>query len=72
MYGINLKHMYPFVAASIATGLGLELAVISGVSATNSGNGAWLGILNVQVESKLKVLILELELVIHDLWYQCY
>ncbi|AVN64565.1 MULTISPECIES: PTS transporter subunit EIIC [Mesoplasma] len=54
MYGVNLKHMYPFAAASIATGLGLELAVISGVSATNSGNGAWLGILNVQVESKIE------------------
>lgn len=54
MYGVNLKHMYPFVAACIATGIGLELAVISGVSATNSGNGAWLGILNVQVQSKIE------------------
>ncbi|AKU79893.1 PTS transporter subunit EIIC [Spiroplasma turonicum] len=53
MYGINLKHMYPFIAACIATGIGLEIAVISGVSATNSGNGAWLGILNVQVQSKI-------------------
>jgi PTS system trehalose-specific IIC component len=40
MYGINLKHMYPFVAASLATGVGLEIAVISGTSAYNSGNGA--------------------------------
>ncbi|AGR42218.1 PTS transporter subunit EIIC [Spiroplasma diminutum] len=53
MYGVNLKHMYPFVASCIATAIGLELAVISGVSATNSGNGAWLGILNVQVQSKI-------------------
>ncbi|AUF83741.1 PTS sugar transporter subunit IIA [Mesoplasma syrphidae] len=53
MYGVNLKHMYPFVAASIATGVGLEIAVISGTSAYNSGNGAWLGILNVQAESQI-------------------
>ncbi|ASP28428.1 PTS system, trehalose-specific IIBC component [Spiroplasma corruscae] len=57
MYGINLKYMYPFVAACIATGLGLEMAVISGVSSTNSGNGAWLGILNVQVQSKINGVI---------------
>jgi len=53
MYGINIKYMYPFIGASLGGALGTELAVISGVSATNSGNGAWLGILNVQVQSKI-------------------
>ncbi|WP_342268817.1 PTS transporter subunit EIIC [Spiroplasma endosymbiont of Aspidapion aeneum] len=53
MYGINLKHMYPFVGACVGSSVALEIAVISGTSSYNSGNGAWLGILNVQVKSKI-------------------
>ncbi|AXK51694.1 PTS transporter subunit EIIC [Spiroplasma alleghenense] len=51
MYAVNLKYMYPFVAASIGAAVGLEICVVAGVSANSIGNGAWLGILSVQIQS---------------------
>ena len=53
MYGVNVRYMYPFVAACLGSAIGTELAVISGTSSYMSGNGAWLGILNVQSQSKI-------------------
>jgi trehalose PTS system EIIBC or EIIBCA component len=39
MYGINLKYLYPFLAAIIGSSLGAFLVVITGTSATTIGNG---------------------------------
>lgn len=53
LYGVNLKYLFPFIAGSIATAVGLEIIVISGVTAQSIGNGSWLGFLSVQPMSKV-------------------
>lgn len=54
LYGVNIKYLYPFIAGSIGAAAALEICVISGTTAQSIGNGAWLGILSVQIESKAK------------------
>ena len=53
MYGINLRYMSPFLAAIVGSSLGSALIIVSGVSAAGIGNGAWLGALSIQANSKI-------------------
>lgn len=53
MYGITIKAVYPLLGACIGAAAGLEFLIISGVSAAGIGNGSWLGILSIQVQSKI-------------------
>ncbi|WP_053228512.1 PTS transporter subunit EIIC [Spiroplasma taiwanense] len=54
LYGVNLKYLFPFIAGSISTAIALEICVMSGVTAQSIGNGSWLGILSVQINSKVE------------------
>lgn len=53
MYGINLKYLYPFLAAIIGSSIGAFLIVITGTSANGIGNGGWLGVLSMQSQSPI-------------------
>ncbi|AUB31913.1 PTS transporter subunit EIIC [Spiroplasma floricola] len=54
LYGVNLKYLFPFIAGCISAAIGLEILVISGVTAQAIGNGSWLGVLSVQINSKVE------------------
>lgn len=54
LYGVNIKYLFPFIAGSISSALSLTICVITGVTAQSIGNGSWLGVLSVQVTSKLE------------------
>jgi len=54
LYGVNTKYLFPFIAGSISSALGLTLIVISGVTAQSIGNGSWLGVLSVQINSQME------------------
>lgn len=54
MYGINLRFLYPFIAAIIGSATGALLLIISGVTSNGIGVGAWLGVLSIQATSKVK------------------
>ena len=51
MYGINIKHMFPFVAGCIGSAAGATLAIAAGVTSNGIGNGAWLGTITIQPNS---------------------
>ncbi|QVJ96124.1 PTS transporter subunit EIIC [Mycoplasma mycoides subsp. capri] len=53
MYGINLRFLYPFIAAIIGSATGALLLIISGVTSNGIGVGAWLGVLSIQATSKV-------------------
>lgn len=48
MFGINLKYLYPFVAAMIGSGIAAIISVSSGVMANSIGVGGIPGILSIQ------------------------
>ncbi|ARU92171.1 PTS system trehalose-specific IIBC component [Spiroplasma clarkii] len=54
LYGVNVKYLFPFIAGSISAACSLTICVISGVTAQAIGNGSWLGILSIQVNSKME------------------
>ncbi|QEH61701.1 PTS system, trehalose-specific IIB component [Spiroplasma chinense] len=54
LYGVNIKYLFPFIAGSIGSSISLFICVMAGVSAQAIGNGSWLGILSVQVNSKME------------------
>ncbi|AAT27548.1 PTS transporter subunit EIIC [[Mycoplasma] mobile] len=51
MYGINLRYVYPFLAAATGSATGALLLTIAGVTSSGIGNGAWLGVLSMQASS---------------------
>lgn len=51
MYGVNIKNKYPFIASCIGSAFGSTLLIASGVTSNGIGNGAWLGVLNMQANS---------------------
>lgn len=53
MFGINLKYMYPFVAAMIGSGIAGLLSTTFGVTANNIGVGGLPGFLVIQPGSQL-------------------
>ncbi|MGO3732349.1 MAG: PTS system trehalose-specific EIIBC component [Vagococcus sp.] len=57
MFGINLKYVYPFVAAMIGSGLAGVFANITGVRANAVGVGGLPGILAIRVQDYLSFII---------------
>lgn len=53
MYGVNLRFLYPFLAAIFGSASGSLLLTIAGVTSNGVGNGSWLGILSIQPFSKI-------------------
>ena len=53
MFGINIKYLYPFVAAMIGSGLAGMFSVATGVTANSIGVGGLPGILSIQSDSML-------------------
>lgn len=53
MFGINIKYIYPFVAAMIGSGLAGMFSVATGVTANSIGVGGLPGILSIQTNSML-------------------
>lgn len=53
MFGINIKYLYPFVAAMIGSGLAGMFSVATGVTANSIGVGGLPGILSIQTGSML-------------------
>lgn len=53
MFGINIKYLYPFVAAMIGSGLAGMFSVATGVTANAIGVGGLPGILSIQTDSML-------------------
>ena len=51
MYGVNLKQMFPFLAACIGSAAGSTLAIAAGVTSNGIGNGGWLGTITIQPNS---------------------
>ena len=50
MFGINIKYIYPFVAAMVGSGLAGFVSVLSGVTAASIGVGGIPGFLSIQFE----------------------
>ncbi|MGO4961877.1 PTS system trehalose-specific EIIBC component [Jeotgalibaca porci] len=50
MFGINIKYIYPFVAAMIGSGLAGFVSVLTGVTATSIGVGGIPGFLSIEFE----------------------
>ena len=57
MFGINVKYIYPFVAAMIGSGLAGMFSVATGVTANSIGVGGLPGFLSIQTEYMLMFLI---------------
>ena len=57
MFGINLKYVYPFVAAMIGSGLAGFVSTLTGVTANTVGIGGLPGILSIQKDSWLNFII---------------
>lgn len=53
MYGINLKYSFPFYASCIGSAVGATLVTAAGVTSNGIGNGAWIGVINMQAQSKV-------------------
>lgn len=53
MFGINIKYLYPFVAAMIGSGIAGMVSVAFGVTANSIGVGGIPGILSIQTDSML-------------------
>lgn len=53
MYGVNLKKIYPFVAATIASSIGALLLTIFGITSNGIGSGGVFGILSIQAKSSV-------------------
>lgn len=53
MYGINLKYSFPFWAACIGSACGATLVTAAGVTSNGIGNGAWIGVINMQATSAI-------------------
>ncbi len=47
MFGINLKYMFPFIAAMLASSIGATLSVVFNITANGIGMGGILGFLNI-------------------------
>lgn len=54
LYGINLRYIYPFIGAITGSCVGSFILCIAGVTSSGIGNGAWLGVLSIQAQSKIK------------------
>ncbi len=54
LYGINLRFLYPFLAAIVGSASGAMLLTVAGVTSNGIGNGAWLGILSIQSFSQIQ------------------
>lgn len=54
MYGVNIKNRFPFFAACVGSAIGSTLVTAAGVTASGIGNGAWLGVLNMQATSQVQ------------------
>ncbi|MGO4995239.1 PTS system trehalose-specific EIIBC component [Jeotgalibaca porci] len=50
MFGINIKYIYPFVAAMVGSGLAGFVSVLTGVTATSIGVGGIPGFLSIEFE----------------------
>ncbi len=50
MFGINIKYIYPFIAAMIGSGIAGFVSVLSGVTAASIGVGGIPGILSIKIE----------------------
>lgn len=50
MFGINIKYIYPFIAAMIGSGIAGFVSVLSGVTAASIGVGGIPGFLSIQFE----------------------
>ena len=50
MFGINIKYIYPFVAAMVGSGLAGFVSVLTGVTAASIGVGGIPGFLSIQFE----------------------
>lgn len=50
MFGINVKYIYPFIAAMIGSGLAGMFSVATGVTANSIGVGGLPGFLSIQTE----------------------
>lgn len=57
MFGINLKYLYPFVAAMIGSGIAGMVSTLMGVRANSIGVGGLPGILAIRGEDMLKFII---------------
>lgn len=57
MFGINLKYLYPFVAAMIGSGIAGMVSILMGVRANSIGVGGLPGILAIRGEDMLKFTI---------------
>lgn len=57
MFGINVKYIYPFIAAMIGSGLAGMFSVATGVTANSIGVGGLPGFLSIQTEYMLMFLI---------------
>ena len=57
MFGINLKYLYPFVAAMIGSGIAGMVSTFMGVRANSIGVGGLPGILAIRGEDMLKFLL---------------
>ncbi|WP_025755271.1 PTS trehalose transporter subunit IIBC [Mycoplasmopsis cricetuli] len=53
MYGINLKKIFPFIGAILASSVGALLLTIFGVTSNGIGSGGVFGILSIQTQSKV-------------------
>ena len=53
MFGINIKYVYPFIAAMIGSGIAGMVSVAFGVTANSIGIGGLPGILSIQTDSML-------------------
>lgn len=53
MYGINLKYSFPFWASCIGSACGATLVTAAGVTSNGIGNGAWIGVINMQSSSAI-------------------
>ncbi len=53
MYGVNLKNSFCFISACIGSCVASTLITAAGVTSNGIGNGAWLGVLSIQPESKV-------------------
>lgn len=54
LYGINIRYVYPFVGAICGSAVGSFILCIAGVTSSGIGNGAWLGVLSIQAQSKVE------------------